>query len=141
MCCDRQESQDSKEGDAEGETNPKPGPEAAARAAGATAKAAAQQREAPPPKAKAGDPAAGGTLTEKEGRSTGAPLRARAAPADRAESPRRVPGAWGAWSCPSFLPCPSWQLVLWGAGCRRPPHTPTLPVAARKENPLHETLA
>jgi len=104
VCCDLQESQDSKDGDAEGETDPKPGPAAAARAAAATAKAAAQQREAPPPKAKAGDPAAGGTLTEKEGRSTGAP-RARAPPPLTAlEGPRQVPGAWRRAHAGSFSP-------------------------------------
>jgi len=84
--------------------DPKPGPAAAARAAAATAKAAAQQREAPPPKAKAGDPAAGGTLTEKEGRSTGAP-RARAPPPLTAlEGPRQVPGAWRRAHAGSFSP-------------------------------------
>ena len=65
-----QESQDSKE-EGDDKDSAEPGPERAAKAASATAKAAAEQREAPPPKAKAGDPAAGGTLTEKEGRSTG----------------------------------------------------------------------
>lgn len=67
-----QEGQDSKEEDDDEEDGEKPGPERTAKAASATAKAAAEQREAPPPKAKAGDPASGGTLTEKEGRSTGA---------------------------------------------------------------------
>lgn len=65
-----QESQDSKdEGEAGDGAEPATAP--AARAAGATAKAAAEQREAPPPKAKGEDPAAGGSLTEKEGRNTG----------------------------------------------------------------------
>lgn len=68
-----QESQDSKdEGEGEDEDGAEPATAPAARAAGATVKAAAEQREAPPPKAKGEDPAAGGSLTEKEGRNTGA---------------------------------------------------------------------
>ena len=92
-----QEGQDSKEED-DDEDGEKPDPERTAKAASATAKAAAEQREAPPPKAKAGDPAAGGTLTEKEGRSTGAhaarPVSAHRFPTMRHENALSIASAW-----------------------------------------------